>query len=426
MATWNYSVGNLVGRAAVDPAAVSPATEDPLLPLVNLGDGFPDDLGSFAWRADGTYEVDFDLNLLADESARADAPTGWTDFLNMVAGTPGLPANPPDWGSYAARNPALRLFRPVVQLVEVMPGETLMLAMGIYWPLASAGATGVQVRVVDSWNGKGWNGAGWVTGGVLNSQTVGDTWLDFAEQIDAHPDRTERSTYLVIVEPIAAAYDATTAVYASANGAAGSPALFAAVDSCAIVGHNLPADATVTLDPQPSGTSITLTPVQPSMLATGVAEQLVQTWRLSIQMPTGNEPRPILGEVWIGLLRAWARSPQLPLELAEGDRGQVRVETDRGRVEVVAGSNAYPPMTFPMKWTVPDADYVQTRDEITRLTGFGKEPMLLIPSTVFEGGRFYHGRIGKDIGYGRITAAESLEHWRSFTLEFQESPFAAR
>ena len=104
---WRFGIGNLSARAPAAPVAVSPSVEDSILPLVNLADGFPDTEGGLAWRSDGTYDIDFDLNLLANSSSRADAPTGWADLLNFLAGTPGLPANPPDFASYGspARTP---------------------------------------------------------------------------------------------------------------------------------------------------------------------------------------------------------------------------------------------------------------------------------------------------------------------------------
>ena len=207
MADWRFSIGSLVSRAANPPVAVAPAAADTLLPLANLGSGYPDQQGGLQWRADGAYDVDFDLNLLAISSARADAPSGWSDLLLDLAGTPGLPADAPSWGNYGGRNPALRLYRPVVQYIDVMPGEAVKLSASIQWPAAAAGATGVRVRVVDGWSGKGWNGSAWADGGVLDSQTVADTWKDVAEQIDADAARAERSIYQVIIEPIAATFD---------------------------------------------------------------------------------------------------------------------------------------------------------------------------------------------------------------------------
>lgn len=428
MAVWQFGVGNLARRAAAAPVAVTPAVADTVLGLANLADDYPDTLGALQWRADGAYALDFDLNLLVTASSRVDAPTGWADLLLALAGTPGLPANPPDWGNYGGRTPALRIYRPSVQYVDVMPGETVELAVGIHWPAAAAGATGVRVRVVDLWSGLGWEGGSandWQIDGVALEQLDADAWLDGTITITADPARPERSTYQVIVEPIAAAYDATTYVYASADGAAGSPALYAAVNLCAIVGSNLPLDATVSLDQQPSGTSITLAPATPSFYGVGASPILAQTWRLSIQMPATWHPAPRLGEVWIGTLRSFGRAPDLPMERSEGDASQVRVEGAGGRLEVLSdGGRAVSAMR--LKWMGPEAEYLVFREELTKLTRWGQEPMLLIPSAAFEGaGVLYHGRLGRQISYSRITAAEAPEAWRSWVFEFVESPFAA-
>jgi hypothetical protein len=424
MASWDFGVGSLVSRAAAEPVPVAPATEDAELPLANLGSDYPDEEGSLAWRADGAYAIDFDLNLLALSSARSDAPTGWADLLNLLAGTPGLPANPPDWGTYGARNPALRLFRPVVQLLDVMPGEAVKLSCSIQWPAAAVGATGIRVRVVDSWSGKGWDGAAWADGGVLESQLVADAWKDVVDQIDADPARTERSTYSVILEPIAATFDATTYCYASAAGAAGSPAFFAEVDAVAIIGHNLPADADVTLVPQPAGTTLTLVPAQPSMYVVGAAAQLVQVWRLVIQMPTGNQPRPILGEVWIGVARTWlVGSPVPTFSGRESTPGQISVEAGKRR-EVVA-DEARPVQELSLAFRAPDGvSFRQIRDEIMRLTRFGAEPIVLFPQAEFDGaGRVYHGRVADELSWSIITPTATGDA-RSFGMPFTESPFA--
>lgn len=427
MPSWSFSVGNLVSRAAADPAAVAPAAADSLLPLANLGTGYPDEQGGLTWRSDGAYAVDFNLNLLAASSSTADAPTGWRDLLNILGGTPGLPANPPDWGNYGGRNPALRLYRPVVQYVDVMPGEAVKLNASIRWPAAAAGATGIQVRVVDLWSGKGWNGSAWVNGGVLETQLVADTWEDITEQIDADPSRAERCIYAIIIEPVAAAYGATTYCYASLNAAAGSPALIAEVDTVALIGHNLPAEATVVLTPT-AGAPLGIQPRQPSCYATTLP-QLVQTWRLSIQMPTGNQPRPILGEVWIGKSRTLAgHAPTLPYTLTEGDASQVRVEGTGGRVDVL-GSGTPARAELMLSFSFDAAAYRQGRDEVARLTSFGEEPLLLLPSSGFEGaGRLYHGRLGQEVAYSRLTppdAGDDAQSLRTFTWEFSESPLAA-
>jgi len=424
MASWRFSVGNLLSRAPAAPVAVSPAVADTLLPLTNLGSGYPDGQGGLAWRSDGAYAIDFDINLLAATSTRADAPTGWADLLNILGGTPGLPANPPSWGNYGGRNPALRLYRPVVQYVDVMPGEAVKLNASIRWPAAAAGATGIRVRVVDGWSGKGWNGSAWVDAGVLDSQAVADTWKDITEQIDPDPGRAERSTYAVIIEPIAAAFDATTYCYASLNGAAGSPALVAELDTVALVGHNVPEGATVTLAPT-AGLSLAIIPTQPSAHAITGISQLVQTWRLSIQMPAGNQPRPVLGEVWLGKARTLlGGSPVLPISLTEGDPSQVRVEGAGGRLDVL-GSGTPARASMMLQFTFDTAAYRQGRNEVARLTRHGEEPLLLLPSESFEGaGRLYHGRLGQEVAYSRISPGTD-DALRSFTWEFEESPLAA-
>jgi hypothetical protein len=306
-----------------------------------------------------------------------------------------------------------------------MPGETVTLSMGIYRPSGAAGATAVQVRVVDTWSGKGWDGSAWADGGILESQAVVDTWEDFTESITADVSRQERSVYYVIVEPVAASYDATSYVYASANGAAGIPVLYASPDLVALIGHNLPADATVTLDPQPAGTSLTITPAQPSVYTVGAAAQAVRTWRLSIQMPTGVQPRPVLGEVWIGSARTLlGGSPVLPITVGEGDEGQARAEAVGGRQDVL-GTGVPTRASIMLQFTFDDASYKQARDEVARLTRHGEEPLLLLTSDSFEGaGRVYHGRLGSEVAYSRISPGED-DALRSFTWEFEESPLAA-
>jgi hypothetical protein len=431
MASWKFAVGNLVARAPAAPAAVSPAAADSLLPLAQLGSGYPDQQGGLQWRADGAYDIDFDLNLLATSSERADAPTGWYDLLNALAGTPGLPANPPDWGTYAGRT-ALRLFRPVAQDVEVMPGETVKVTGGLYFATASD-ATGVEIRVIDLTTGQQWEGTGsetdWTDDGVVALQASPDAWEDFAVEIEADPSHTERRTYRVVVSPLAASFTASTYVYISANGGGGSPALFAAVDTAAIIGHNLPAGATVGLVPQPSGTTIVLAMAQPSSYATTVAAQLVQTWRLSIDIPAAlapSAPRPILGEVWIGQARTMlVGSPVPTFGGEESAPGQLRVEGPRKRVEVVADA-ARPVVSLELAFRArDDASFRQMRDEVMRLTRFGADPLLLLPRETFEGaGRVYHGRVEDTLSWSVITPTETGSA-RSFAMPFLESPFAA-
>lgn len=418
MADWQFSIGNLVARAPAAPAAVSPAAADSLVPLANLADGYCDALGGLEWRSDGVYDVDFDLNLLATSSERADAPTGWLDLLNLLAGTPGLPTNAPDWGDYGARTSVLRFYQPVVQEIAVMPGEDVQLNIGLYRPSAASGSTGTRVRVVDMRSGKGWNGSAWVDGGVLATQSSTDAWSDVQEEITADANRTERSTYRVVVEPVAASYDTTTYGYASMYATNGSPALVAEAGLVAIVGHNIPDDAVVALG------SISMTPAARAFYATDTAAY-VQTWRLSIDMPSGNYQRPAIGEVWIGKARTLlGGSPVLPISFEEGDRGQARIETSAGRIEVL-GNGVPPRASMLLNFTFDTAAYEQARDEVARLTRNGEEPLLLLPSESFEGsGRLYHGRLGSTVAYQRISPG-TTEALRSFGWAFEESPLAA-
>ena len=75
--------------------------------------------------------------------------------------------------------------------------------------------------------------------------------------------------------------------------------------------------------------------------------------------------------------------------------------------------------------TTTEAAYRQVRDEIARLTRFGAEPLVLFPSEEFEGGRFYHGRLGQRVSYSRQLPA-GCDPLRAFALPFAESPFSAR
>jgi len=429
MADWRFSIGNGVLRAANPPAAVSPAAADADLALSNWRTGYPDQLGAFQWRSDGTYAADLDLNLLAASSERADAPTGWYDLLNYLAGTPGLPANPPDWGTYAART-ALRLFRPVAQDVEVMPGESVRIAGGLYRPAASD-ATGVEVRVVDLTTGHQYDAGavGWDDDGKIDEQTTDDAWKDFAVTISADPSHGERRTYRVVVSPQAGAFSATTYVYASANGGSGSPALFQTIDTFALIGHNLPAGATVSAVPQPAGTTITLTVGQPSCYAVAAAAQLVQVWRISVSIPAAlrpSTPRPIIGEPWLGLVRTMLVGSPIPTFGGdESAPGQIRVSGPRKRQEIVPDS-ARPVTSLELVFRArDDASFRQVRDEIMRLTRFGADPILLLPDALFEGaGRVYHGRVEDRLAWSIITPT-STGSARSFGMPFLESPFAS-
>jgi hypothetical protein len=430
MASWRFSAGNLVSRSPAPPVAVSPAAADADLPLSNLGTGYPDQQGALQWRSDGTYAVDFDLNLLAASSARADAPTGWYDLPNYLGGTPGLPANPPDWGTYAGRT-ALRLFRPAAQDVELMPGESVRITGSLYLPAAST-ATGVEVRVIDLQSGHQYDagGSAWDDDGQIEQQTVDDTWKDFGVTVTADAARSERGVYRVIVSPQAGgSYGATTYAYISASGGSGSPALFAEVDLVALIGQALPTGATVGLAPQPSGTTITLTPSQPSSYAVAASAQLVQVWRLSVSVPAALRPsagRPVLGEVWIGKVRTMlVGSPTPELGGAESSAGQIRVDGPRKRVEVVP-DDAGPVTSLEMVFRArDDASFRQMRNEVMRLTRYGADPLLLLPGQRLDGvDRVYHGRVEDRLAWSILTPLETGSA-KSFAMPFVESPFAA-
>lgn len=411
--SWDYSIGNLAQRSAYNPVAVSPAADDALLSLTRLANGYPDQEAGFTWRSDGTYAADVDINALADYSDRSDAPTGWRDFLLALAGTPGLGSFPPDWGTYASRT-ALRLYRPVFQEFPVMPGENWKCRMSIYIPAAST-ATGVQVEVIDTWSGLGWNGSAWVDGGVLESQSVDDTWEEIDEIITADANREVRSTYRVVISPVAASYSATTYVYASSysNELDGSPAMIGEADLVALIGHNIPDSATVTVGP------IAL-PISPVSCAATDTASYTQVWQLAIQMPAGNQPRPKIGELWIGMNRVFLRGPDPGISVKEGDPNQIRVEAAQGRLEILSDQRL-PAEAISLKIrTFTEASFAQYKNEIQRGTRFGADPILLLPDAALEGsGRVIFGRIGQEISYSHQDTT-----FKSFTVEFKESPLS--
>lgn len=380
MGGWKFSVGNLARRAPAAPAPVSPAVEDPIFPLAKLANDEPDDPAAFAWRSDGVYKADLDLNLLLTSSGRTDAPTGWRDLLLYLSDTPGIGPNPPDWGSYAGKT-ALRAYRVLFQDIEVMPGEDVKVEGSAY---------SARVRVVDM--------------ASQTSHTIVDhaagSWLDFSESLAADTARTQRATYRVIIEPLAS------------PGYVSDPAVFAEADTVALLGHEMPDGATVKIG------SYTLDMKQPSVAFTGTAET-TRVWRLDIAMPAGDWPRPIIGEVWIGRAIELLRSPAYPLALAEGDVGQVRIIGARGRVEVVARERARSTTTLSLQFKVPTDAYEQVRDDFLRASLYGAEPVLLLPCDAVEGSDVvYHGRTDPKVSFSRTNANR-----RTFTIPFTESPF---
>jgi hypothetical protein len=428
MANWGFSVGNGAALSATAPVAVSPAAADAVLALANWSSGYPDELGAFVWRSDGAYAADFDLNRLKATSLRSDAPTGWFDLPLYMAGTPGLPTNPPAWGTFGGRT-ALKFYGPIAQDVDVMPGESVQIRGGIYL-LAASTATSVVVRVTDLTTGHQWDagGSSWDDDGVIESQSTDDTWKDFAVTITADATHKERRLYRVTVTPTAATYSSSTYGYISANGGSGSPAIFGSVDTCALIGHNLPSGATVTLSPQPSGTAITLTARQPSCHTTATSAILAQVWRLAITIPSAlrpSTPAPRIGTVWIGTARSMTiKGPANNIGVEESSQNQLRVET-RGRIEAVPDTSR-PTGTLTLAFTAgTDADFEQIRSEFMRLTRYGADPMLLLPDITFDPDALpIHGRVRNRLSWTVLERTTGNESARSFGIPFDESPFA--
>lgn len=413
---WGYSIGNVMTRAPKAPVAVSPALADTIMPLSNLGSGYPDQLAALQWRSDGVYAIDIDSDLLAHTSEREDAPNGCADLLLYLAGTPGLSANPCALGTYE-RAETYKCYRPEFWDVDVMPGEDVRFDVGIRLPAAST-ATGVRVRVVDLSTGDAWEGGStddWALDGVVESHAA-DSWLDVSATITAATTRTERAKYRVILEPIAAAYGATTFAYFS------DPVLLPAVNVCAIVGHNLDIGATCA---PAAGDTISVTALQPACYGTSTSEQFSRLWRLTLTQAADFSPRPILGEVWLGLYRTLLLgSPTVPFGPTERSHN-LTLEGARGRRQVVPDEARHTTeLTLPfMARSAAHAE--QIRDEIARLTRHGAEPMLLFPGVSYDGaGRVLHGRIGEEVAYSIVSPTGVADYACSFGLTFSESPFA--
>lgn len=428
MGNWQIAVGNGVARSAVAPVAFGAAAEDSLYPLSNFGLGQPDTAG--LWEriaAPAVYAAVVDLNMLANSSPRADAPLGWADFLNFAAGTPGLPANPPVIGTFAARSSVLEFFRPVFQDVAVMPGETVTVSAGLYLPGAGT-SVAVKLRVLDLSTGKSYDGLtnAWSDLDVrVAQQAVTNAWLDFTEVIPADPARLVRTNYRVLLEQDSPPHGATTFCYAS-NGTAtitnGIPAIYPDVDFGAIVGHNIAEGSTVTLGNHLGGPPIlTLSPiVRPSMSAVGVASQ-IQQWRLTISMPTASadfRSRPFIGELWLGTLTEMAWCPRFPADFTIADAGQVRIPGGYGRQSVFSDA-VRARQRIKMNFEADDAGYLQARDFLEGATRHGADPLLILPVDILEGpDAIYHARLNNEVLYGRVSNQR-----RRYSLVAEEDPF---
>lgn len=415
MASWGYSVGNVMSRAPAALVPVSPAAEDATMPLSTIGNGYADTRSALAWRADGTYAADKDVSLLDRTSDLAHAPNGCSDLLLELAGTQALSEDPCDVGTYEGRT-AYRLYRPEMWDVDVMPGEGVRLDCGLWLPAASA-ATAVRVRVVDLETGDGWEGGStddWELDGVVASHAAA-SWLDLAVVITPRAELTERTRYRVILEPVAATHGPTTYAYVS------DPALIPGIDLAAIVGHNLDVGATVT--PVGGGDAIAVTALQPSCYGLGAGPVYSRAWRWTLTQSATYSPRPILSELWLGLYREMlAGGPALPFGPEERSHGLTLVGA-RGRRQVIP-DEARPTS----EWSLPfrarsTAHADQIRDEIARLTRHGAEPLLVMPSSKVEGGRVLHGRVGDGVAYQMISPSGADDFVVAFGLDFSESPF---
>jgi hypothetical protein len=410
---WKSSLGNLITRAPGFAVAGGDSEEDPLYPLSDIGNGYPDDPSRFLLDTDGEYQADFDLNLLAMSSLRTDAPSGWRNLSLALAGTPGLGANPPEWGTFESRADTLKIYGPVFQDIEVMPGEDLNAVFGSFIPTASD-ATSIEVRVLRLSDGKQWDRtmAAWnnSTTGV-GSQAVLDTWADFDEPITN--TSTERETYRVIATPLPGPFGATTYAYIN------DPALTAAQDFLLLIGHNIPFGSTVEWDD--GGTPAAVTLAQPTAFAT-FATSSARNWSLTITQPANTlawHAAPFIGEVWAGRLVDMVACPGYPFDIVEGDIAQVRLEGGLGR-ETVFTEIERPSRMFKIRFkTTNDSQYEDARDGFLRASRWGADPLILCPVGSLEGSNtFWHGRVGPDTTFARTSLSK-----RTFEVSLRESPF---
>lgn len=413
MANWKIALGNLISRAPAFGVA-SGSTEDPVYPLADLGNGHPDDPSRWLFETDGGYAATFDLNLLAMESDRVDAPSGWADLTNRLNGTPGLPADPPVWGTFGTRPNTIKVFRPSYQDIDVMPGESVLFEAGLRVPIADGtSATAVKIVVIDLGNGKQWDGVldAWNNSADPVAEASADAWTDVSETIVY--TGAVRTTLRVMIVPVAGTYDSTSYVWVS------DPGLTASQDFVALVGHNIPDNATVTWS---DGTNTrVIVPARPSVYATGTAS-IERNWTLTITVPTNTAAftsAPYIGELWAGRLIDLTACPGYPFDIKEEDLGQVRLEGGLGR-ESVFTEMEYPNRSFKLRFkTTNDAQYEDARDTLLRASRYGADPIILAPVDALEGaGTIWHGRIGQDVTFSRTTLTK-----RTFDVDLRESPF---
>lgn len=430
MSTFRFSAGNLVSRAPAAPVAATPSAADSTFGVADLGNGYPDEPARWAWNASGTYRVNLDLNLLEVASSRTEAPTGWGDFGLERDGTPGLGPFPPGWGMFGGSDLALRIYRPVFQDFQVMPGETIRVQVGLYLPAASS-ATQAWATLIDLETGEQYDAAGeaWNTSlAGLGGQAATDAWLDLDVEVPATDGRTRRAAYRLILGLDAAAYDGTA--YAYYRGREDhEPSAVGPFSVAAIVGHDLPVDSAVTITENggEGGVAVSLTPAQPSFFGYtfGEAELLHRFYQVQIQTAAGMlgvQGRPFVGELWMGAIQDFAWCPAFPFVIEDEDLAQVRLP---------AGGHSTAPRTrrgftvahhadqiIRMKFKANDDGYRQVRDVLQDATRHGVDPLLVLPNSALEGDACFHGRVDKKVTYTRDNLMR-----RSFDVILTCSPF---
>jgi hypothetical protein len=156
----------------------------------------------------------------------------------------------------------------------------------------------------------------------------------------------------------------------------------------------------------------------PSAYVSDTAE-ITQSWTLTL-VCGANTPRPRIGELWFGRLTTLTRGVDPDIDVTEGDIAQIRVQGAGGRQEVVSD------LKFPVSYsrlkvrTFTDAQHIQYRNEITRGTRFGADPIVVVPPDELQGsGRLIHARVG-----AVVQTKHRDQTWREFDVDLMESPMA--
>ncbi len=409
---WRISVGNVVSRAPAVMVA-SGCSVDADHPLSGLGSGQAIDPARFVLEADGVYAAVLDSNLLAETSARSDAPLGWSDLLLSLAGTPGAHADAPSRSTLGGRAKVVQAKRPLYQDVEIGPGEAAQVLCGLRLPAGST-ATRISVLVQDLSTGRLWDQADteWDDTGEVGAATS-DAWVDLDVTLDA-PEGTERTTYRVILLPAAPAFGSTSLVWIS------DPCIVVGQSIVAVVGHNLPDDAVVTWAAT-GGPTWTLPKGSPTRWYVAASPAVFRTWTLTITYPTDLAPisrPPEIGELWAGPIDDLA-CPSWPLELTEADLAQSRVVGGGGQI-TASTTTRRAPRLLSLSFVVAQTAQAELRDAFVRATRWGVDPAVLIPVSTIDGSVAIHGRLRDS----SMTASYQSNSKRAIPLVFSESPFA--